>query len=69
MAGVWNELSEVVVKTGLLTTFKTHLSRYMEKEGLERHGPNMGSLDGAPWSPWRSWAKRPTSVLYDSDIN
>ena len=37
-----NELPEVVVEAGTITTFKRHLDRYMDRKGLEGYGPNAG---------------------------
>eukprot|EP00061_Rhincodon_typus_P011804 g37089.t1 len=40
---VWNELPEEVVNAALVTMFKRHLDKYMNKGGLERYGPGAGS--------------------------
>ena len=41
----WNKLPEVVVKAGIILSFRKCLDNYMGKAGIEGYGPNAGNWD------------------------
>lgn len=39
------ELPQELEEAGTIITFKRHLDRYMDRKGLEGHGPSSGMWD------------------------
>ena len=42
VVNAWNALPEEVVEADSITTFKRHLDRYMNSQGIEGYGPHRG---------------------------